>query len=813
MRNVCTAFGLRLPTLVSVCFALNTYAAEPRPTNDGYQLELVAGSSEIVTPIGLTFDHHGRLLVVESNTHKRPADYDGPPSDRILIGSDSDGDGRIDQWSKFADGFRHAMNLLVRPDGVVLVVTRHRIVRLRDSDGDGSSDEESELIRLQTEDDYPHNGLGGVALLPDGSGMLIAMGENHGFPYRLEGADGTVLHGRGGAGGVFRTGLDGSGLERLAVGFWNPFSLTTTADGLVFAVDNDPDACPPCRLLQVVAGGDYGYRYQYGRAGTHPLQAWNGELPGTLPMVCGVGEAPTAIVVHAGSLWVTSWGDHRIERYRLIPRGASYSAEREVVVQGDADFRPTGMAVAPDGSLYFGDWVERDYEVHGQGRIWRLTLPAQELDDLLLIVKPEQWRWSSPAGGEISTALSSDDPFVHTAGVWSAAKQNFQVPPADDPRIRLGRLEALRLSRTDDVDDTLKSALADPSEEVRLYAVRWIADERITALRDQVAGLLDEPPPSSRYYLAVLAAVDWLDHEPDTLDSGITNELLARELDDPARSSAVHALALRLLSPDHPLLTRERLREYLTADYQPLRLEAVRTLAQQTNEWRFELLAAAARDRTQSDQLRAEAISGMAGDATQFRDELEQYASADEPLLRREAERALRLTRMRPMPDESLPPADDLQAWDRLMADPGDAGSGRRLFFSASGPRCSVCHQFGGRGGRIGPDLSQIRRNNTRKQLLESILKPSQEMAPHYQPYLLFTAEGKSYFGLRLAEGGDDGTEEYVDDAGEVFSLPSEMIEARETSDKSIMPDGLQTTMSVADMRDLVTFLLSEDSE
>ena len=62
----------------------------------------------------------------------------------------------------------------------------------------------------------------------------------------------------------------------------------------------------------------------------------------------------------------------------MSPRGASYGAEREVIVQGDADFRPTGMAVAPDGSLYFGDWVLRDYPVHGKGRIWRLVLPDDE---------------------------------------------------------------------------------------------------------------------------------------------------------------------------------------------------------------------------------------------------------------------------------------------------------------------------------------------------------------------------------------------------------------------------------------------------
>ena len=210
---------------------------------------------------------------------------------------------------------------------------------LRDTDDDGVADKQEVLLRLETEDDYPHNALGGIDQTADGSLDHRLRRE----PWRAVSLDrrrrqSDRRHRRPGR--LFPLSADGKDIEHFARGVWNPFSLCVVPDGRIFAVDNDPDASPPCRLLHVVPGGDYGYLYQYGRAGTHPLQAWNGELPGTLPMVCGTGEAPTAIVDHAGSLWVTSWGDHRIERYRLVPRGASYAATREVVVQGDADFRP-----------------------------------------------------------------------------------------------------------------------------------------------------------------------------------------------------------------------------------------------------------------------------------------------------------------------------------------------------------------------------------------------------------------------------------------------------------------------------------------
>ena len=61
-------------------------------------------------------------------------------------------------------------------------------------------------------------------------------------------------------------------------------------------MDNDPDSRPPCRLLHIVEGGDYGYRFRNGRKGVHPFTAWNGELPGTLPMVAGTGEAPCGVL-------------------------------------------------------------------------------------------------------------------------------------------------------------------------------------------------------------------------------------------------------------------------------------------------------------------------------------------------------------------------------------------------------------------------------------------------------------------------------------------------------------------------------------
>jgi putative heme-binding domain-containing protein len=106
--------------------------------------------------------------------------------------------------------------------------------------------------------------------------------------------------------------------------------------------------------------------------------------------------------------------------------------------------------------------------------------------------------------------------------------------------------------------------------------------------------------------------------------------------------------------------------------------------------------------------------------------------------------------------------------------------------------------------------LTHIGRTNSRASVIASILQPNQEVAPHYQSWILITDDGKTHTGQRLAEGGDDGTEEYIDSAGEAFRLESKSIELREASAASIMPSGLESTLSIDDLRDLVTFLATD---
>lgn len=746
--------------------------APPRTLVDGVLLTQIAKEPTVATPVGVAFDRLGRLLVVESHTHFRPEGYEGPEWDRVRIVEPTKS-GEPAAWGVFAEGFRHAMGIATHPDGSVYLVCRNEIFRLWDRDGDGVADEKKRIAFLETEADYPHNGLGGIAIADEGKTLYLGLGENFGFPYKIVGSDGKKETEITGVGMIFKCQPDGSQIKRHARGFWNPFGVAVAGNRLL-TVDNDPDASPPCRLIDVAPHGDYGFAWMYGRAGVHPLQAWNGQLPGTRGMIAGTGEAPCAVLYHRGYVWVTSWGEHRIERYHVGEKEGQLTTNFEVVVQGESDFRPTGMVVGPEGDLWFGDWVSRSYPVHGTGRVWRLSF-TEPADDALIAKSNEIFASPTPADPDDSPAVTE------------LAEQRWQ--------------------RSSKRDTLIQQALASSESAVRLYAVRWIADEHLTEYRGAIRKLLEGPIPSDRYYLALLAAIDWLDRPPEARHSGIADGLLARELRNKSRDPETWAIALRLINPNHGQLTLEVLEDYLNSDCLPLKRESVRTLASQNNSAARKRLLEFASNKGEPAELRADALVGLASDVQQHLPLLKSIASETSSAAQREAIRLMRMQGSIDPPKEKKPKAESLEEWLMLLEGPADPEAGRRLFSNASLGRCILCHQHRGRGGEIGPELTHVGAKLSRRRLVESILQPSREVAPQYVPWVLETDAGEVKTGLFLHRGGDSGIERYVDGNAKPFELPSEEIVFRKPAEASLMPSGLQDAITLQDFRDLLAFL------
>ncbi len=106
----------------------------------GTRLELFASEPMVVNPIAIDWDAKGRAWVVESFGYPNNVpDEPGSGQDKIKILEDTDGDGRADKMTVFAEGLRHCTTSVFIKDGVVVTDGRD-IVYLGDGNGDGKSD-------------------------------------------------------------------------------------------------------------------------------------------------------------------------------------------------------------------------------------------------------------------------------------------------------------------------------------------------------------------------------------------------------------------------------------------------------------------------------------------------------------------------------------------------------------------------------------------------------------------------------------------------------------------------------------------------
>ena len=683
----------------------------------GVKLTLLAEHPDLVTPTGIDVDDRGQIYLVSNHTHFRPAGYAGPEHDEILL-FNKDGKNRRVFYNKT----KATMHVEVGPEGWIYLAERSRVLRIKDTNADGMADVEETIATLDTLADYPHNGLSGMAWHPDG-GLVFALGENFGKDWTLTAQDGARLTGRG-EGGVFRCRPDGSGLRRIARGFWNPFGLLVRNNGEIFAVDNDPGSRPPCRLLQVIEGADYGFQWVYGSAPVHPFVAWNGELRGTLPMIHPTGEGPCALVEVGGGVLVPSWSNHRLDYFPLERKGAGYASQRIEVLHGGEYFRPVGIAPGPDGAFYLTDWVFSSYELHGRGRLWKLEIdktqatwrqssfaPANDAANLANSLREGKTKFTTP---QLFEYAQSSDAYLSDAALTTLSGESLDWTPESVRALpEMERLWALVALRRVDLQEEkwVRSLLGDANPEVRFECLRWIADGVLVNFRPEVEKMLSQPDLDYRLFEALLATWNTLRGNPG---AGVTDgAVLMERIGNASTPLRLKAFALRLMPPNDPELGIPVLRDLLATRDSTLTLEVVRTLVSRNEPEAKAMLASIAGDASRDANLRAEAIPGLSPDDHAL---LMKLASEEIPAVREEAWRALRFSvfdegemqQLRKMAqqhpesatlvqslvtpasiNENRPALSDTDAWlKRLEALPGKPNpeAGRRLFFTHAWP-------------------------------------------------------------------------------------------------------------------------------
>ncbi len=149
---------------------------------------------------------------------------------------------------------------------------------------------------------------------------------------------------------------------------------------------------------------------------------------------------------------------------------------------------------------------------------------------------------------------------------------------------------------------------------------------------------------------------------------------------------------------------------------------------------------------------------------------------------------------------------------------PGDRANGERLFWSKG--NCGQCHTVGPRGGRLGPDLTEIGARRGPAYLRTSLLEPEAEVPENFASYrkLIYmpdnylrvhavTRDGKPIDGVRVDE--DTFTIQIRDAQDRLYSFrKDELKELRKDWGKSLMPS-YRGVLTDSELQDIVAFLAS----
>ena len=134
----------------------------------------------------------------------------------------------------------------------------------------------------------------------------------------------------------------------------------------------------------------------------------------------------------------------------------------------------------------------------------------------------------------------------------------------------------------------------------------------------------------------------------------------------------------------------------------------------------------------------------------------------------------------------------------------GDPRRGREIFFGDAA-LCSSCHEVNGHGSELGPGLSEIGTKLGKEALYEAILDPSSGIAFGYEAWSIELKNGDELYGLVLGETAESIS--VKTQGGIVREVGREEIQARRRMSTSMMPAGLQLTMSTEELVDLVEYL------
>ncbi|MEJ7645574.1 MAG: PVC-type heme-binding CxxCH protein [Chryseolinea sp.] len=132
-----------------------------------------------------------------------------------------------------------------------------------------------------------------------------------------------------------------------------------------------------------------------------------------------------------------------------------------------------------------------------------------------------------------------------------------------------------------------------------------------------------------------------------------------------------------------------------------------------------------------------------------------------------------------------------------------NTANGRALFMK----NCTACHRIENKGSEIGPDLTLIKKKFDRPAVLDAIINPSAGMVFGYEPWLITTKTGESFFGLLVADG--DKTLVVKDLTGRRHVIATTDVASRRKQENSLMPEPTAFALTEQDLADISAYLIT----
>ena len=135
----------------------------------------------------------------------------------------------------------------------------------------------------------------------------------------------------------------------------------------------------------------------------------------------------------------------------------------------------------------------------------------------------------------------------------------------------------------------------------------------------------------------------------------------------------------------------------------------------------------------------------------------------------------------------------------------GDVARGTKFFNDEQKLGCSKCHSVDGHARKAGPDLFAVGDKFGRRDIVDAVLMPSATIAPGYGTIIVETKMGDEFQGI-LKQKTTAGIQLMGAD-GKLVSIASDEIKEQRGSSISLMPEGLQTGLSLQEFTDLIEYL------